>query len=174
MKLFSKVLISIFVLLLLHLTACESSDIAMEEVRKTARVTKQAIVLLLLREGSIALEEYYNVNNKYPSSDSLVELKKTLTPYHPRNNSLYILDPWDEKFLVNSSKDSCVISSKGEDKIGEHGFSGAIEPENNNSSITLKNSVFVQYPTNRSTVVKKYQEGLNKYSGNHRHKPTNK
>ncbi len=165
MKLYNKFLTSIFVLLLLYMAACESSDIAMEEIKKTARVTNHIIVLLHLKEWSIAFEEYYKVNNGYPTTNSLVELKKILISYHPSKYDLYILDPWGEEYLVNSFKDSYVISSKGEDKTGSHEFGGAIVSESNNFSITLKNGVFVQYLAARSKVVKKHQDEIKAIKG---------
>jgi hypothetical protein len=98
-----------------------------------------------LKEWAIAFEKYYKANKEYPTSASVEELRTMLTPYQNAEFGLRILDPWEDKYLINSSKDEYIISSKGEDKNGGHEFGGAIDPIDYNYSTTLRNGKFVQY-----------------------------
>lgn len=99
---------------------------------------------------------------EYPTSNSIDELKNILTPFHNRESGLRTVDRWEEKYLVNSSKEQYAISSKGDDKIGSHEFGGVLDTDSYKHSITLKNGSFVQYLKLRSNSVEEFEEEIRK------------
>ncbi len=99
--------------------------------------------MLALKNVAISLEHYKNDHGNYPSANSMKELKKMLTPAYLDPASC--IDKWGELILVSCTPDSYILSSKGDDRSGEHEFGGAVETSGH--SITMKDGLFVQYNT---------------------------
>lgn len=131
-----------------------------EGFMQTRESTRYWISLQGCSEWAIALEKYHTVNNEYPESNSIDELKAILIPYRETDYALRTVDAWEEKYIITSSIDQYTISSKGNDKIGEHEYGGAIDTDNFSHSITLRNGVFSQYLKAKTKAVKEFEENI--------------
>lgn len=147
-------------ILLLMISSCDFIEGFREGFERGRKSSLYWALLSELRHWAAAFEKYHLKYNEYPTSDSIDELKNILTPFHDREFDLRTIDPWEEKYLVKSSREQYTISSKGDDKIGGHEFGGVLDTDSYKHSITLKNGVFVQYLKLRSKSVKEFEEEI--------------
>ena len=148
-------IILIYIVAVVSLSGCEG-------FKQGRQASSEYSTMYTMKNWVIALEKYHKINNEYPSSNSMKELQKILTPFHDGKLPLRILDSWNEKYLINSTRDSYTISSKGDDKIGGHEFGGAISQDSYKHSITIKDGNFVQYRILRSKIVKEFEDEIQK------------
>jgi hypothetical protein len=95
--------------------------------------------MMNLRDVALSLERFRAEQGSYPTCDSLVCLRSVLGS----KASFDGRDRWGEDLLVSSSPKSYLLSSKGEDRTGDHEEGGAVTSLG--QSITLKDGKFVQY-----------------------------
>jgi hypothetical protein len=120
-------------------------------------------VLHDIQEWSIAFEKYHHKNKQYPVSNSVNELRKILRPFHLGEFPLSAKDSWEENYIIESTKDYYMITSKGKDKKGGHEYGGSIDSESMILSTTLKDGVYVQYLNSRLNTVKEYEIEIAKF-----------
>jgi hypothetical protein len=114
-----------------------------------------------MKMWALAFEHFCSANNGYPESDDIRELRTILRPFHDGSTRLKRTDPWDGKYIINSTTADYIISTPGADGIGGHAFGGALAVESYDPSITLQNGRYVQHLESWSNIVREYERELN-------------
>jgi hypothetical protein len=113
--------------------------------------------MIAMKNVAIALEIYRNVEDDYPTADSMAQLKSQLDTYLGSERGV---DRWGNALVVTVTPDSYVLTSGGDDGTGGHEYGGAVETAGH--SITMKDGFFAQYHSSVESTAREYEAEIAK------------
>jgi len=138
-----------FVFLFAGCTACENYNRAYTRGSNIR-------TMMALRDVAIALERYQLANGEYPAASDASALRAVLVPTYVE--TWPGTDKWGEPILVRCNESGYLLTSKGSDKQGDHGFGGAVETTGH--SITIQDGVFVQYAAPVESTAREFEKEI--------------